>query len=113
MKLGYWQAGPDGRRDANGNILPGDRFEIHKDGRRKRDGGDGVRWSCGCAQYDKLKTKAEERATVTGKPEEQARCKHLQEIFDSVGEEKPLPPQFVLNATGKRARERCACRAGT
>lgn len=93
MKIGTWVAGPSGEKDADGELRPGEMYDIHKYGRRKARGGTGTVWMCGCPQGKLYPVKL---------------CRHLRRIVDFANEGK-LPPQLHLTAEGQRAAGRCGC----
>jgi hypothetical protein len=93
VKIGTWVAGPSGEKDAAGNLLPGEVYDIHKYGRRKVQGGTGTVWMCSCPRGNLYPVEL---------------CRHLRRIIDFANEGK-IPPQLKLTAEGKRAAARCGC----
>ncbi len=103
MKIGTWVAGASGERGPDGALLSGELYEIRKDGRRKRDGGDGVEWSC----YQRLPDGTRSLHGIGGKKGSRP-CRHLRLIFEgaAVG---VLPKQLKMTFEGKRSAGRCGC----
>lgn len=90
MKIGNWTQGSPGN-DKAGEPIPGKVFTIRKDGRRKRDGGAGVIWTCTCPRGLDI-----------------IPCRHLKLIYDAA-ETGVLPPQLKLTFEGRRSAGRCGC----
>ena len=94
MLIGHWHQGPT-RKGKGGVPIPGHEgkvFEIHRDGRKKRLGGNGEIWRCGCPRGDLYGVE---------------NCPHLQAIFDSKTHGSELPRQLRLTSDGRRAAARC------
>lgn len=91
MKVGNWIQGSPGNDPRTGKPRPGKIFEIRKDGRRKRDGGNGVIWTCTCPKGRRFNP-----------------CRHLKEIYEEAKLGR-LPKQLKLTYDGRRAASRCGC----